>query len=496
MTITTTTLRVDYTANGVNTTFAFPFPVFYESNATPKFSLQVVITDLSNVESIKTETTDYTISYTSTDLVNGILKQGNVVLNTAPANNFKVSILRNLNLTQNADFTDKGTDIYSGGVVESALDKLTLVSQQIQENLNRVVKLPKSSQLSGIEFPINATNADQVLAINTAGNNLTTKNLADVSLATLTNFAKTLLDDENASQARTTLDAQQLNANLTALAGLTGANNKIPYFTGAGAMSLRDLLATSTAQGILALTPNKIIPISNNTTDATNDIDVGAGWFNFDDGTGQAYYGGGTGQLDIVFGTNNGMLDTGTIANTTYHLFLIHNPTTIVSKILASTSVSSPTMPSGYTKKARIGSIIRASGAILAFEQFDKKFILGGTKIVDRAIAAPPTTASNQTVTAPAGISTRAVSLIECEPSSANGNTFLIIEPTTHTSTTPTSTNHTLFVWHQSGGPISLSTQIETKTNTSSQILINANISTSHNLRIIAVGWIDYQLNY
>lgn len=258
----------------------------------------------------------------------------------------------------------------------------------------------------------------------------------------------------------------------------------------------KDLLATSTAQGILALTPNKIITLSNNATDATNDIDATAGWFNFDDGSGQAYYSGGTGQLDIVFGTNNGMLDAGTIANTTYHIFLIHNPTTTVSKLLASTNVSSPTMPSGYTKKARIGSIIRASGAILAFEQFEKKFILGGTKIVDRAISAPPTTASNQTVTAPAGISTRAVSLIECEPNSATGSTFLIIEPTTHTSTTPTSTNHTLFVWHQSGGPNSLSTQIETKTNTNSQILINANISTSHNLRIIAVGWIDYQLNY
>lgn len=254
--------------------------------------------------------------------------------------------------------------------------------------------------------------------------------------------------------------------------------------------------ATSTTKGLVALPVNKIITISNNTTDATNDIDVGAGWFNFDDGTGQAYYAGGTGQLDIVFGTNNGMLDTGTIANTTYHIFLIHNPTTLVSKILASTSVSSPTLPTDYTKKARIGSIIRASGAILAFEQFDKKFILGGAKIVDRAISAPPTTASNQTVTTPAGISTRAISLIECEPTSAYGSTFLIIEPTTHTSTTPTSTNHTLFVWHFAGGPNSLSTQIETKTNTTSQIIINANISTSHNLRIIAVGWIDYQLNY
>lgn len=369
MTITTTTLRADYTANGVNTTFAFPFPVFYESNATPKFSLQVVITDLSNVESIKTETTDYTISYTPTDLVNGILKQGNVVLNTAPANNFKVSILRNLNLTQNADFTDKGTDIYSGGVVESALDKLTLVSQQIQENLNRVVRLPKSSLLNNIEFPINTTNADQVLAINTAGNNLTTKNLADVSLATLTNFAKTLLDDENASQARTTLDVQQLNANLTALAGLTGANNKIPYFTGAGAMALSDriLSATSTTQGISYLTT----PVSwtNNTTDANNDIDYTVGVIDHDDGSGQSLATTAlTKQLDATFvaGNNQGGLDTGTKANSTwYQIFAITNNTTNAVDYLFSTSRTSPTIPSGWTRRRWLGAIrTNASGNI------------------------------------------------------------------------------------------------------------------------------------
>lgn len=496
MTITSNILRKDYTANGVNTTFAFDFPIFYESNATPKFSLEVIITDILGVETIKVETTDYTVNYNQTDYVNGVISQGNVVLNTAPTLNYKVSILRKLNFTQNNDITTSGSDALPGTALEGSLDKLTLISLQILENLNRVVKLPKSSQLINIEFPINSNSANQILAINNDGNNLTTKDLADIGLAPVSSYIKTLLDDTTSSQARTTLDAQQLNSNLTALAGLSGASNKLPYFTGSGAMAIKDLFATSTTQGILALTPNKTIYLSNNTTDATNDIDVTAGWFNFDDGSGQAYYAGGTGQLDIVFGTNNGMLDTGTIANTTYHIFLIHNPATIVSKLLASTNVSSPTLPSGYTKKVRIGSIIRASGAILTFEQFEKKFILNGAKIVDRAIAAPPTTASNQTVTAPAGISTRAVSLIECEPTSATGNTFLIIEPTTHTSTTPTSTNHTLFVWHQSGGPNSLSTQIETKTNTSSQILINANISTSHNLRIIAIGWIDYQLNY
>ena len=296
---------------------------------------------------------------------------------------------------------------------------------------------------------------------------------------------------KNVFTATTTASAQQN------IGGGTVGRQIFEATTTASATNIVNQTATSTAQGILALTPNKTITLSNNATDATNDIDATAGWFNFDDGSGQAYYAGGTGQLDVLFSAGgNGMLDAGTIADTTYHIFLIHNPTTIVSKLLASTNVSSPTMPSGYTKKARIGSIIRASGAILAFEQFDKKFILGGAKIVDRAIAAPPTTASNQTVTAPAGISTRAVSLIGLEPTSANGYTYLIIEPTTHTSTTPTSTNHTLMALHLIGSPNSLSTQIETKTNTSSQIIINANISNSHNLRIIAVGWIDYQLNY
>lgn len=256
----------------------------------------------------------------------------------------------------------------------------------------------------------------------------------------------------------------------------------------------KDILATSTNQGI-AFLPKRII-LSNNSGDPTNDIDNTEGTFLFDDGSGMAVLPAGTGALDILFGTGNGMLDTSTIANGTYHLFGIYNPTTNVSKLLASASLASPTMPSGYTKKSRIGSIIRSGGAILTFDQFDKTFILTGTKIVDRARSAPPTTATNQTITSPAGLATRAISLIECFPTSANGETYLIIEPTTHTATTPTISNHTLSVQHAMGSPISLSTQIRTRTNTSSQILINANISTSHNLGILAVGWEDYQLNY
>jgi len=256
MTITTQTLRKDYTANGVNTTFAFDFPIFYESNATPKFSLEVIITDTLGVEATKIETTDYTITYNQTDYLNGVIAQGNVVLNTVPTLNYKVSILRKLNFTQNNDITTSGTDALPGTALEGSLDKLTLMLLETKENLNRVVKLPKSSILTNIEFPIGASQANQVIAINNDGNNLTTKDLADVGLAPVSTFAKTLLDDLTAAQARTTLDAQQLNANLTALAGLTGALNKLPYFNGLGSMVLRDLFATSTIQGISYLKPN------------------------------------------------------------------------------------------------------------------------------------------------------------------------------------------------------------------------------------------------
>ena len=232
--------------------------------------------------------------------------------------------------------------------------------------------------------------------------------------------------------------------------------------------------ATTTTQGVAFL--SNPITISNNATDANNDIDFSAGNIQFSDGSGQVTYAGGTGQLDVLFGTGNGMLATGTKAiNSTYHLYMVSNLTTGVSKPLAILGIAGtapdPTsvLPSGYTKFERRGWVITdPSGNIRAFTLTANRFEYNSNITDFNATLTGSETSIG--ISAPSGLRTR-VCLVLC--TNATGTGAAVAKVYSHNISTPTITlfNATAYA---GVALVAGAGYAEATTNLSSEIKINA----------------------
>lgn len=122
------------------------------------------------------------------------------------------------------------------------------------------------------------------------------------------------------------------------------------------------------------------LKIANNSTDATNDIDIAPGEAASDDTLPRMIRltSSITKRLDAAWavGSGEGGLDTGSVANGTYHLWLIQRSDTGVVDVLFSLSATSPTMPSDYDRKAYLWPIVRSGGSILGFTQYGTQFLL------------------------------------------------------------------------------------------------------------------------
>lgn len=86
-------------------------------------------------------------------------------------------------------------------------------------------------------------------------------------------------------------------------------------------------------------------------------------------------------RLDVAWavGNNNGGRDAGALANgQTWHMFVILNPTTAVVDALFSQSPTAPTLPAGFTKFRRVGTVVLevASTLIRQFLQTGDWFML------------------------------------------------------------------------------------------------------------------------
>lgn len=166
------------------------------------------------------------------------------------------------------------------------------------------------------------------------------------------------------------------------------------------------------------------LTLSNNGSDANNDIDIAIGVAMNSLNTQMLSLSSAlTKRLDATFtaGTNQGMLDTGSKANSTwYHIYIISKAAGADADILASTSatVSGITLPATYIHARRIGAILTdGSGNILPFVQIGDVFYWNNP-ITDVSVTNLGATATLYTLSVPALSGITAIFTFSCFKSS------------------------------------------------------------------------------
>ena len=155
MTVSSLTVKNSYNADNTTTSFAYTFPIHSTSELT------VILRASNGTETIQTITTHYSI-------VDNGSAGGQVIFGTAPATGNTVVLLRDTNLTQETDYI--ANDPFPAETHEAALDKITLQQQELQEELDRAIKISRSNSIASSEIAQTAaTRAGKLLAFDASG---------------------------------------------------------------------------------------------------------------------------------------------------------------------------------------------------------------------------------------------------------------------------------------------------------------------------------------
>jgi hypothetical protein len=172
MTVSSTTNTNSYTTvNATTHSFAYGYKIFADAD------LEVIVRSAAGAETVKTLGTHFVVTNAGTDSGGNVLFKYNTGTSSdahysttdyRPASGETVLIRRSLSLTQGTDYIEN--DTFSSNAHENALDRLTFITQALQEQSDRSIKVSKTNTITSSEFTTSAANrANKLLAFNASG---------------------------------------------------------------------------------------------------------------------------------------------------------------------------------------------------------------------------------------------------------------------------------------------------------------------------------------
>ncbi|MBT5373869.1 MAG: hypothetical protein HOI33_08145 [Rhodospirillaceae bacterium] len=298
------TPRIQYTGDGTQTAFTYPFPIFADGD------IEVYLDD-----TLKTITTDYTVAGA------GDSAGGTVTILAAPLSGIVVTLLRNIPIKRTTDFQEGGE--FRAKVINDELDKMTAGLQQVEVEAGRGLKLSPTDTATSVTLPDKATRLGKLLGFNAVtGDPEATAGVAGPTGAT---GADGVFSGSEATVTPTALDK---------LALLDQSDSDNPKF--GTVQSILDLVPTPTTVDVIARESLAL----NFFLDAVDHARV---YSSMVDGVVDAF-------------TDETGVDTGTSTNETYDATndLYNNP-------------SAPTLLSGATG-TNLGNMTESGGLAAAFD--------------------------------------------------------------------------------------------------------------------------------
>lgn len=252
------TRRVQFTGNTTTGPFAFTFNILSDDDIIvyKNFVLQTI-------------TTHYTVSTNA----NGT---GSITLTSPLVASDVLTIIGGRALERTTDFVTAG-DLLASSLNEQ-LDSQVIMSQQLDEKLDRALKVDIGDQFTDLSLPSKANRLGTVLAFNaTSGDPEAGPQIADVStLAAITADIATLADIEDGTDATDAIQTVAgISSNVSTVAGISGNVTTVAGIS-SNVTTVAGISANTTTVAGISSDVTTVAGISANVTTVANDgTDIG-----------------------------------------------------------------------------------------------------------------------------------------------------------------------------------------------------------------------------